>query len=429
MNTQPTAAADKSSWIKGDRIAFFLIILVAMAYKSNDALSNPQFWAEDATVFFKEQFGTSLPQFFAPYAGYLHFVPRLVAWVASWAPVAKAPLIYNASAILLTTVAIVVTCRRMKPFVPVWIVALSFLAVPTSGEILGTITNAQWFLQFALAALCLTPFQPTRGWMVWWRPLAVLLISLTGPFSIVLALITAGMLATAYLSRRIKVDPFNGALGEFATTRDWTALAALSTGAIVQAAIVMTEAPVKAESQQSLFTLLKITFGELVPIHAFGSTFLTATAWILLFSFIFGTLVFSRKIEGRSRVIVLGFSAFAAAEVFAPVRLRDFAPLYHFMLADRYFYLIKVVLWWAVWLSMTGLSRRSRWNATVATTALLCLVAVTNQQFLRRPAFVEFDWRSHAQKLETPGSHTVPLNPQGWGVLIESKPAKIEHDR
>lgn len=426
MINQPTATANKTSWMAGDRFAFFLIILIAIAYKSNDALSNPQFWAEDATVFFKEQFGHSLPQFFTPYAGYLHFVPRLVAWVASWASVAKAPLIYNASAILLTTAAIVVTCRRMKPFVPVWIVALSFLAVPTSGEILGTITNAQWFLQFALAAICLTPLQSTRGWMIWLRPLGILAISLTGPFSIVLALIIAGMLTTAYLSRRVKVDPFNGALAEFTTTRDWTALAALYTGAIIQAAVVITHPPVKGEAQQGLFALLKITFGDLVPIHAFGGTFLTSTAWILLFALILGTLAFSKRIDGRSRLIVLGFAAFAAAETFAPVRLKEVAPLYQFVLADRYFFLIKVVLWWAVWLSLTGMSRRSQWNATLATTALLCMVAVTNQQFLRRPAFVDFDWQSHAKALKTPGSHTVPLNPQGWGVIIDSTPSESD---
>ncbi|KQQ78701.1 hypothetical protein ASF73_04065 [Xanthomonas sp. Leaf131] len=424
MSTQPATAANKSSWITGDRVAFLLVVLAAMAYKSNDALSNPQFWAEDATVFFKEQFGTSLPQLFTPYAGYLHFVPRLVAWIASWLPAAKAPLIYNASAILLTTAAIVVTCKRMKSHVPMWIVALSFLAVPTSGEILGTITNAQWFLQFALAALCLTPMQVARGWMIWMRPLALFAVALTGPFSIVLALIIAGMLTMAYLSRRIELDPFNGALGEFAATRDWAALAATCTGAIVQAAVVITHPPVKGESQEGLFSLLKITFGELVPIHAFGSSFLTATAWLLLFAMIIGTLIFSKRIEGRSRLIVLGFVAFAAAETFAPVRLKEVAPLYHFLLADRYFYLIKVVLWWAAWLSMTGGSRRSRLNATVATTGLLCLVAVTNQQYLRRPTFVEFNWQSHAKQLEIPGSYTVPLNPQGWGVIIDSKPSE-----
>ncbi len=416
----------QNSWITRERIAFFLIILVAMAYKSNDALSNPQFWAEDATIFFKEQFGTSLPQFFTPYAGYLHFVPRLVAWIASWLSATKAPLIYNASAILLATAAIVVTCSRMKSYVPVWIVALSFLAVPGSGEILGNITNAQWFLQFALAALCLTPMQVACGWMVWMRPLAALAMALTGPFSIVLALIIASILATAYLLRRIKLDPFNGALGEFAATRDWAALTATCFGAIVQAAFVITHPPVKGEGQDGLFPLLKITFGELVPIHTFGSSFLTATAWLLLFAVIIGTLVFSKRIEGRSRLIVLGFVAFAAAETFAPVRLKEVAPLYQFMLADRYFYLVKVVLWWAAWLSMSGGSRRSRWNASVATTALLCLVAVTNQQYLRRPAFVDFDWRSHAKQLETPGSYTVPLNPQGWGVIIDSKASESD---
>lgn len=424
MINQPATPNSRPSLISGERVAFFLVILLAMAYKSNDALSNPQFWAEDATVFFKEQFGTSLPQLFTPYAGYLHFIPRLVAWFASWLPVVKAPLIYNASAILLTTAAIVVTCRRMRPFVPVWIVALSFLAVPTSGEILGTITNAQWFLQFPLAALCLTPYQPARGWMVWLRPLTVLAISLTGPFSVVLALVIAGMISASYVARTTTRDPFNGALGNFAATRDWTALAALCIGAIVQAAVVVTHPAGEAVEHQNILILLKITFGELVPIHAFGSSFLSPTLWLLMFAVIVGTLTFSNKIEGRSRLIVLGFFAFAAAETFAPVRLRDFSPLYQFLLADRYFYLIKVVLWWMVWLSLSSVTRRSRLNATISTTALLCMVAVTNQHYLRRPTFVEFDWRHHASLLGTPGSHTVPLNPQGWGVIIDSKPSE-----
>jgi len=411
-----------------DRIGFFLVVLFAIAYKSNDALSNPQFWAEDATVFFKDQFGSALPQLFTPYAGYLHTIPRLVAWIASWLPSAKAPLIYNACAIILSAAALALTCKRLQTYIPTWIVALSLLAVPTSGEIFGTITNAQWFLQFALAAYCLTPAErsgTTRAYLL--RAIGILAIALTGPFSILLLIVVAGMLAASWAAKRFAVDPFDGALSDFVASRDWYIFSALALGALVQAAVLITNPPAENGIQHGLLPTLKSTFTELVPIHTFGSDFLTGTAWLLLYALIIGTLVLSKKIDGRARLIVMGFMAFAAIEAFAPVaRMKDFSPLYTLAAADRYFYLAKVIWWWAVWLALSATGRRSRSNATVMTAALICLFAITNLQNLRRTAFIDYAWRSHAKQLELPGPHTVPVNPPGWGVTVETTPTEAK---
>ncbi|MBB5864299.1 hypothetical protein [Xanthomonas sp. 3058] len=409
-----------------ERIGFFLAVLFTIAYKSNDALSNPQFWAEDATVFFKDQFGNVLPQLFTPYAGYLHATPRAVAWITSWLPSAKAPLIYNASAIILSTVALTLTCKRLQRYIPAWIVALAFLAVPTSGEIFGTITNTQWFLQFALAAYCLAPAEQSgtlRTSLL--RALGILTIALTGPFSILLLIVIVGMFAASLAAKRSTIDPFDGALSDFLSTRDWYIFSALALGAVLQAAVLLTSPPAESGIQHDVLPTLKITFTELVPIHIFGSDFLTGTAWLLLYALLIGTLLLSRKIDGRARLIVMGFIAFAAIEVFAPVvRMKDFSPLYGLAAADRYFYLAKVIWWWAVWLALSGASRRSRWNATVMTSALICLFALTNQQYLRRTAFVDYAWRGHAKQLDLPGPHTVPVNPPGWGITVETPTTK-----
>lgn len=428
MNQLPNPRTDRQFQTPRDWLGFLIVILFVVAYKSNDALSNPQFWAEDATVFFKDQFGSALPQLFSPYAGYLHTIPRVVAWVASWLPATKAPLIYNACAILLSATAITLTCKRLRTYVPAWIVALSFLAVPTSGEIFGTITNAQWFLQFTLAAYCLASVEAgvsaRRSWL---RALGVLVIALTGPFSILLLMVVVGMLATSWVARRAGMDSFDGALRDVITSRDWPALSTLALGAVVQAGVLLTHPPAESGIRHGLFATLRITFTELVPIHTFGSDFLTGTAWLLVYALIIGTLVLSRQIDGRARLVVLGFIAFAAIEVFAPVaRMNDASPLYALAAADRYFYVVKVVWWWAVWLALSSMGERSRFNSTLMTAALICLFAVTNPQYLRRGVFIEFSWRDHARQLLLPGKHTMPVNPRGWGTTVET-PASDTH--
>ncbi|MET4598337.1 MULTISPECIES: hypothetical protein [Stenotrophomonas] len=405
----------------GERLGTFLVVLFVMAYKSNDALSLPQFWAEDATVFFTDQYGQGLPQIFAPYAGYLLAIPRLVAWIAAWLPVAKAPLIYNAAAILFSTMAITYTCRRLRGHIPAWIVALSMLAVPTNGEIFGTITNVQWFLQFAMAACCLLPAEASTSRITpWMRAVLIMLIALTGPFSTLLLAVMCAIAAAAWLAKRTRIDPFNGALSGFMANRDWPTVAAMTIGGIVQAVVILSYPEAQRLAGMGPAWVLDTTFTKLVPPHIFGVDFLTGTAWLLLYGMLIGTLLLARRIDGHARLTVLGFIAFAIVETFVPM-LRmttpsDLVPLN----GDRYFYLVKVVWWWAVWLALSGQTRRGRANATAMTTALISLFALTNAQYLRRPPFKDFDWKGQSAQLKQPGPHTIPVNPYDWKIEVET---------
>src|SRR5262245_24303691 len=80
----------------------FLLILTILVMRRPDAVYNPQFWAEDATVFFKQAFETpAASTLVRPLGGYFHLVPRVVALVTVLAVrPEQAPLMFNSVAII-----------------------------------------------------------------------------------------------------------------------------------------------------------------------------------------------------------------------------------------------------------------------------------------------------------------------------------------
>ena len=112
-----------------------LLIFFILAGKSPDAISNPQLWAEDGTVFFAQQFGHALPQVFTTYAGYLHLIPRLIAWIATAFSYNTEPLIYNFAALCIDSAAILYFAQRSQLLAPTWLTIAAFALTPTNGEI------------------------------------------------------------------------------------------------------------------------------------------------------------------------------------------------------------------------------------------------------------------------------------------------------
>jgi hypothetical protein len=414
-----------------DRFTLFVVVVLLMAFKSNDALILPQFWAEDGTVFFTDQFGNAWPQLFTPYAGYLLAIPRLVAWFASCFSVERIPLVYNVTAILLSSAAIAFTCRRMRFYLPPLVVALSLLAVPTNGEIFGTLTNVQWFLQLYMAVCCLTPATPSQPRMnPWARGVGIFLVALTGPFSVLLLCVLAGLMATSLLARRTRIDPFNGALSAFFENRDWHAVGATTLGGLIQAAVIYKN-PTQDLSQHSPFWVLETTFTDLLPPHIFGGEFLTATSWLMIYALIAVSILTAKRVDGHARLTILAFAAYGAIECFAPMLRMTDPDALNPLSGDRYFYLAKVVWWWAVWICLSCGPARSQANATVIVCALISLFALTNLDHLRRAPFKDFDWHNHSAQLHEAGTHVIPINPYDWKITIavEAESAEAEVDR
>ncbi|MFN3302733.1 MAG: hypothetical protein ACK44A_03335 [Roseateles sp.] len=167
-----------------------LLTGLLLALKAPDSLIQPQFWAEDGAIFFAQQWAGRQPPFFEPYAGYLHFLPRLTAWWPGSLPAALQPLAFNVSALVLETVLLTYCAMRLgngRLMVSLWCI-LAFMLVPQAGDVFGTITNVQWFAQFAMVVATLRLAQdqeaaprPTHGRFA--EYLMFVLCGLTGPFS------------------------------------------------------------------------------------------------------------------------------------------------------------------------------------------------------------------------------------------------------
>src|SRR5574339_17985 len=123
-----------------------------LVLKRPDALLLPQFFAEDGRIFFHDQLVFGAAAMWMPYAGYLLLAARAVAVFAAWGSVGAAPLIYNTAALLIAAA----SCAMFSLPAFHWIVRSRALRIAASvlmaaaldsGEIVGSITQMQWYGQ------------------------------------------------------------------------------------------------------------------------------------------------------------------------------------------------------------------------------------------------------------------------------------------
>ena len=93
-------------------LALLLAVLVVMALRQSDKVLYPQFWAEDASIFYleAEQFG--LVSLLHPYNGYWHLFPRSVALIGTRVPILFVPVFYAIAALVVSTLALVMARAR-----------------------------------------------------------------------------------------------------------------------------------------------------------------------------------------------------------------------------------------------------------------------------------------------------------------------------
>ncbi len=162
-------------------------VAVLLWWRRPDALALPQFWAEDAAVFFRQARELGWRALLEPYAGYFHLVPRLVAAGANLLDPAHAPLVYALAAGLGTLH--VCALALLRPLASWqgrgWLAALAVVLVPDAREVLWVLTNVQWILAAGLLLLALGP--PSRSLAGNLHDVGVTLVfGLTGPFVLVL---------------------------------------------------------------------------------------------------------------------------------------------------------------------------------------------------------------------------------------------------
>ena len=96
----PAPAAERWLFRYLGVVALLAGIIVA---RRPDAVTTPQFWAEDGYIFFAENLTLGFPRALAKfYQGFPYLTHRLIAWAGGLVPFSLAPRVYTTSAIAVT---------------------------------------------------------------------------------------------------------------------------------------------------------------------------------------------------------------------------------------------------------------------------------------------------------------------------------------
>ena len=362
--------------------AAVLCAVLVLLVRAPDAFTNPQMWAEDATIFWFQQYQHGWAASVMPYAGYLHFAPRLTAGLAAFFDPAYAPAIYvSATAFFVAWSAATAATVTLKPVVKFLFAATLTVPPHPIGEIFGNIANAQWLMAPTLALVLATSPPPSRFWRLN-QSAFVLASGLSGPFSILLLPLSVWRVA-----RNIDV----------------TSVLATVSGLLQLATLAMSLSQMFPQPGESgPLHLMVMMLGRCVHMSPWAAAASLAV--------LFASLTISEGRWVRLWLLYLG----GAILVSAAFKFRQDA--YAFDLPEngpRYFYIPQlVVVWCAISLCFSRIA-----GTAVGIAALVTLALSYPQEFFKRPKLPDEHWAEHVENI---GKMLVviPVNPPGWSVTV-----------
>jgi hypothetical protein len=197
----------------------FLAALAILFTRRPDALTNPQFMAEDG-VFYQQAYNWPWRSLPVPIAGYYHGVPRLIGLASLAVPMLWAPLVFNLSALTFQILPILLLLSRRFSALPLrlrLLVSLGYLALPNCQEIHGTVTSLQWHLAaLGLLSLIAEPPEGRAGRIA--DRIVIALCAVSGAFAVLLLPIAllvwwqrrtrASLVSAAILTAGVALLPF-----------------------------------------------------------------------------------------------------------------------------------------------------------------------------------------------------------------------------
>ncbi len=172
------------------QLAVFSAAVLIIISRQPDAISNPQFWAEDGHTWFAQAYNLGwLKALFLQDGGYLNTFQRLIAGLALLVPFHSAPLLMNlfgaAAQALPVTVLLSSGLSGFGSLKTRALWAALYLLLPNGQEIQIHITNAPWHLALAACLVVLAAPPATRIGRICETTL-LLLSGLSGPFCLFL---------------------------------------------------------------------------------------------------------------------------------------------------------------------------------------------------------------------------------------------------
>lgn len=392
-----------------------IVTFVIYAWRAPELLTKPQFWAEDGVIFFAQQYGDAWPRLLAPYWGYVNFIPRLIAWIASLFDVRHAPFLYGMLGLIVDASCVAyVTRRSAKLFAPI-IVWFSLTLMPNDGLYYGYIANIQWFSQFVLIAMCLFPASeaPTRSVATrLWTYALLAACALTGPFSLIVAVLIGVVLLASRLGRfHLPFRTIWAAAARYSGSLPKERIWVLWACALVQLATTL-RAPMPDSLDLPAPRVLVEVFGSWSQTHFFGSVFLPASIFVLVLAVGVSILLYSNRLSSNQRIVCVLMLVMAMCELL----LGSFKPgaiSAGMMGGDRYYFLGKTAAWWAIAL-IAAAYVPGRAQRTLVVVALMAWVAMLNTNWLRRASLPDLNWSQQAKQINAGVPTPLHVNPWWW---------------
>ncbi len=400
------------------QLAVFFIAVVVIVSRRPDALFNPQFFAEDGTVWFANAYTMGwLQSLFHSQNGYFQTLPRLAASLALAAPLRYAPLIMNligiAFQVLPVSLLLSWRCSNWAPISVRAFMAFAYLALPNTVELDASVEEGQWHL--ALAA-CMIVLARAPGKSLAWKlfDITVILLSgFTGPFCILL-------LPVALIFWWFRREPFRLVLaGAIAIP------AVIQLSAILQSAEA-TRPRVGLGATPKLFIELlagQVYLGAILgrnTLHAYSNPFMLAIV-ALLATAILIYCALNASLELRL-FILFALMVFTVSLHSPMVSLT--VPQWQILReagAIRYWFFPMLAFVWAlIWCAREGNIGVVRFGAGAG--LMFMLVGVTRDWSY--PAYTDFNFAAHAKQFEAaaPGtSISLPIYPDGWALRLTKK--------
>jgi hypothetical protein len=394
-------------------IGLWLACIAILLLRRPDLVAHPEFLAEDGVIFFREQMLLGIASLWQQHAGYHHVLARLIAIAGSDLPVAAIPAFYAGAVVTLEAASCASLCLLLENVVTQRVVraliALAVAACIPADDVIGSISNLQWYLALPLLTASVVPI-PAR-YVVATR-IAAPLVGLTTPQG----LLALPFAVWRWIRRERSCDPW---------------IPTLYAAASVLNVVTATD-PAGRHSTPSwplaAFVSTCYRVGDALWFGRSGAKTIAAHASIV--GFLLGAVViaaicvFVRRMLGVRAVLALLFVLFAPIAVSMNARDLEGASFAHYQFfgGDRYFVTACAALLVATLVAASQLPQRAR----VIVLVLACVLPLVNN--FREPQPLENDdWPASAPQVErwrtdlTAGRPTaqlsVPIPPQ-WQLVL-----------
>lgn len=389
----------------------FLVAFAVILLRRPDAVLNAQFLYEDGPIWYADAYNHGwLRALVITHGGYLQTLPRIEASIALLFPFRLAPLVQNliAAAFQTAPVLLLLSTRsetwgslRFRFFL-----ALSYLLLPNTRDMISTITESQWFL--ALIALLILVAAPATSKLEHWLDVAIVgMCGISGPFCVFLFPVAAYQFARKIISKSLFAVLTAGCCIQTVTflfahnTRPRPAL-----GVSVESFVRLISGQVFIAS-----ILGSNRLGAIVPIAALAIVFLLGIA-VLAMGFIESTTPMR---------MLLAFSGLVfAASIFAPTEYPPPSqtewPILTIVPGIRYWFFPCLCV---VWSLLYGL-KSSRQAPKLLAVPLALLMTIGVWRDFRYPPLPDMKFALHAEQLAAaaPGNTvTVPI-PFNWSIVL-----------